>query len=164
MTTLKQVEQILDLALSLVRDLEQAKPHEIKNLQVIASHIQEALKPSVYEEVTPVKTLKHPVDVLLKKGKVELDERRYQQLVVIYDELTAVNIKFLSAKQNQHVTWFPLVGMEGDKSAALFLSGGGWTVEPISPKANGELTGEWQGWDLLEHLAANCPDLDLDDY
>ena len=151
MSTSKQVEQALELALSLSFDLEQAKPHEIRHLQVVISQIQEKLKPFLIEESVS-KPKVHPVDTLLKKGKVALTDGRYIQ---IYDELMIVmgsvamppkGLKFLSAKQNDSLTWFPL-DLNGDKSAALYLMAE-WEIAPINPKANGVLSGEWEGFDL----------------
>ena len=75
-----------------------------------------------------------------------------------------MGVKFISAKQNSYATWFPLE-INGDKTAALYLTGGGeWVVEPISHKAHGELSGEWEGFDLTEFMAMNCPEFDQDDY
>ena len=159
MATLKQVEQVLELALSLVSEMEGGKTHEVKNLQIIASHIQEKLKSSCEKIAT--NTSNNPIDVLLKKGKVELPEGRYKQLVQIYDALTLMGgVKFLSAKQNQHVTWFP-IDWNGDKTAALFL-GAEWTVEPLSVKANGELKGAWEDFDLNAFMEDF--DFDQDEY
>lgn len=171
MSTSRQVEQALELALSLSFDLEQAKPHEIRHLQVVISQIQENLKPFLIEEsVNKVPKPKgHPVDTLLKKGKVTLIEGRYKQLVQIYDELMIVmgsvamppkGLKFLSAKQNDSLTWFPL-DLNGDKSAALYLMAE-WEIAPINPKANGVLSGEWEGFDLDQ--AMEDSGFDQDDY
>jgi hypothetical protein len=158
MATLKQVEQVLELALSLVSEIEKTRPHEVKNLQIIASHIQEKLKSSLCENTN---TSNNPIDVLLKKGKVELPDGRYKQLIQIHDALTLMGgVKFLSAKQNQHVTWFP-IDWNGDKTAALFL-GAEWTVEPLSVKANGELKGAWEDFDLNAFMEDF--DFDQDEY
>lgn len=171
MTTVQQVKQVLELALSMSLSVHSIDTEDREQIEKITGqihdHFSKTLRPlyNPAESDIKKKTLKHPVDVLLKKGKVKLTEKRYEQLTVIYEELTAINIEFLSANQNQHVTWFPLLRKnENDKSAALFLTGGGWSVEALKVEDNGELSGEWEGFDLLDHLAANCPDLDLDDY
>lgn len=169
MTTPQQVKQALELALSLSEGLGSLSQVEAQEIFEILGEINKNISKSTtpeptQKETTVKKVLKHPVDALLKKGKVELSERRYLQLLVIYDELTTtMRVKFLSAKQNQHVTWLPLE-YQGDKSAALFLTGGGWSVSPVKHTGEDELQGEWEGFDLLDQLAANRPELDLDDY
>jgi hypothetical protein len=150
MATLKQVEQVLELALSLVSEMDGGKSHEVKNLQIIASHIQEKLKSSCEKIAT--NTSNNPIDVLLKKGKIELPDGRYKQLTQIHHELSVLKIKFLSAKQN------------GDKSAALYLSSSEWSVAPIKYRDDNDLTGEWEGFDLTEFMAMNCPEFNQDEY
>lgn len=157
--TAQQVKQALELALSLVENMGTITEKDSKEL----SGLLEKIKVSFQEEPTVKKTLKHPIDTLLKKGKVKLSEKRYEQLCQIVDEVKVMGVKILSAKQNDHVTWFPLE-MNEDKTAALYLTGGGWAVEPLSVKANGELSGEWEGFDLIEFMAMNCPEFDQDDY
>ena len=161
MATLKQVEQVLELALSLVSEMEGGKSHEVKNLQIIASHIQEKLKSSCEKIAT--NTSNNPIDVLLKKGKIELPDGRYKQLTQIHHELSVLKIKFLSAKQNPYIIWFPLE-WNGDKSAALYLSSSEWSVAPIKYRDDNDLTGEWEGFDLTEFMAMNCPKFDQDEY
>jgi hypothetical protein len=162
MATLKQVEQVLELALSLVSEMEGGKSHEVKNLQIIASHIQEKLKSSLCEKIA-TNTSNNPIDVLLKKGKVELPPIRYKQLTQIHHELSVLKIKFLSAKQNPYIIWFPLE-WNGDKSAALYLSSSEWSVAPIKYRDDNDLTGEWEGFDLTGFMAMNCPKFDQDEY
>jgi hypothetical protein len=161
MATLKQVEQVLELALSLVSEMDGGKSHEVKNLQIIASHIQEKLKSSCEKIAT--NTSNNPIDVLLKKGKIELPDGRYKQLTQIHHELSVLKIKFLSAKQNPYIIWFPLE-WNGDKSAALYLSSSEWSVAPIKYRDDNDLTGEWEGFDLTEFMAMNCPKFDQDEY
>lgn len=167
MTTPAQVKQALELALELAADMGEVTPEELKQLTSITANIQSWLKPAIGEEPTPtpamtLKESKHPVDVLLKKGKATLSDGRYKQLVQIYDALQIMGVKFLSGKQNQHVTWFPL-SLNNDKSAALFLGAGGeWVIEPLAIKANGELTGEWEGFDLNTYMEDT--DFDQDEY
>jgi len=161
MATLKQVEQVLELALSLVSEMDGGKSHEVKNLQIIASHIQEKLKSSCEKIAT--NTSNNPIDVLLKKGKIELPDGRYKQLTQIHHELSVLKIKFLSAKQNPYIIWFPLE-WNGDKSAALYLSSSEWSVAPIKYRDDNDLTGEWEGFDLTEFMAMNCPEFNQDEY
>jgi hypothetical protein len=98
-----------------------------------------------------------------KKEKVELNSGRYHQFTQIHHELSVLKIKFLSAKQNQNITWFPLE-WNGDKSAALYLSSSEWSVAPIKYRDDNDLTGEWDGFDLTEFMSMNCPDFDQDEY
>jgi hypothetical protein len=162
MATPEQVKQALELTLNLVLDVEFKNDSLLSELLDIANKIQQNLLPSVVIEPN-VKILKHPVDALLKKGKVELTEGRYKQLIQIHDQLAIFKIKFLSAKQNQNVTWFPLE-WNGDKSAALYLSSSEWSVAPIKYRDDNDLTGEWEGFDLTEFMAMNCPKFDQDEY
>lgn len=169
MTTPNQVKQALELALSLASSLGEVSPQELKQLGDIALQIQEWLKPGIGEELSPAPTLvlkepkEHPVDALLKKGKVELPDGRYKQLTQIHHELSVFKIKFLSAKQNQNITWFPLE-WNGDKSAALYLSSSEWSIAPIKYRDDNDLTGEWEGFDLTESMSMNCPEFDQDEY
>ena len=163
MATSQQVKQSLELALSLVSTLDTHRNsveylNELSDLtEQVATILSTALKTKSPETKTEV----HPVDVLLKKGKVTLSEGRYKQLVIIYDALILMGgVTFLSAKQNQHVTWFP-IDWNGNKSAALFL-GAEWTIEPLSVKANGELKGDWENFDLNEFMVDF--DFDQDEY
>ena len=167
MSTPQEVKLALELALHLASAVNMFEP-EAKELLEITEKIRQALSPVSKPKANP-KPEDHPVDALLKKGKVELPDGRYKQLVQIYDLLMLTmssipcppdGLKFLSAKQNQHVTWFPL-SLNGDKSAALFL-GNEWNIEPIGVKANGELSGEWEDFDLNQ--AMEDSDFDQDEY
>lgn len=152
MTSKQQVKKSLELALSLAESLGPLTPSEKKEFFGILESLNKIFS----------KTVKHPIDTLLKKGKVTLPEGRHKQLIQIFDELQVIGVKFLGAKQNDHVTWFPLE-LNGDKTAALYLVAE-WEISPISTKANGELTGEWEGFELTEFMAMNCPEFDQDDY
>lgn len=163
MEKFKQVKQTLELALSLLAELDNAdlSSKELKQLKDLAAGINSSLE--LDPDVEQRRKIKKAVDALLKKGGVSLPDRRYEQLLIIYEDLTiASRAKFLGADQNKIVTWFPL-DLRGDKSAALLLSGSGWAVEPLDPNQEG-LTGNWQGYDLMQQLAENYPELDLDDY
>ena len=164
MTSKQQVKQVLELALSMAESLGPLTQAEAQEYFELLGEINKVFSRFADPEAHTVTiNKKHPIDTLLK-GKVELSERRYQQLIQIYDQIQIMGVKFISAKQNSYATWFPLE-INGDKSAALYLTGGGeWVVEPISHKAHGELSGEWEGFDLTEFMAMNCPEFDQDDY
>jgi len=111
MATSEQVKQCLELALSLAQSLSEKESDAL-----LVYKIQEALKvidieTEVEIEQKKEKTPKHPVDAILKKGKVELNSGRYKQLVQIYDELmiqmsAGVNppngLKFLNKTNTSH--------------------------------------------------------------
>lgn len=155
MATPQEVKLALELALHLASAVNMFEP-EAKELLEITEKIRQALSPNPKPE-------DHPVDALLKKGKVELPDGRYKQLIQIYEELSVLKIKFLSAKQNPYIIWFPLE-WNGDKSAALYLSSSEWSVAPIKYRDDNDLTGEWEGFDLTEFMAMNCPEFDQDEY
>jgi hypothetical protein len=155
MATPQEVKLALELALHLASAVNMFEP-EAKELLEITEKIRQALSPNPKPE-------DHPVDALLKKGKVELPDGRYKQLIQIYEELSVLKIKFLSAKQNPYIIWFPLE-WNGDKSAALYLSSSEWSVAPIKYRDDNDLTGEWEGFDLTEFMAMNCPKFDQDEY
>ena len=167
MATSQQVKQSLELALSLVSTLDTHRNsveylNELSELTAqVATILSTAL--ALKTKSPETKPESHSVDALLKKGKVELPEGRYKQLIQIHDQLTIFKIKFLSAKQNQNVTWFPLE-WNGDKSAALYLSSSEWSIAPIKYRDDNDLTGEWEGFDLTEFMSMNCPDFDQDEY
>jgi hypothetical protein len=155
MATPQEVKLALELALHLASAVNMFEP-EAKELLEITEKIRQALSPNPKPE-------DHPVDALLKKRKVELPDGRYKQLIQIYEELSVLKIKFLSAKQNPYIIWFPLE-WNGDKSAALYLSSSEWSVAPIKYRDDNDLTGEWEGFDLTEFMAMNCPKFDQDEY
>ena len=161
MSTPQEVKLALELALHLASAVNMFEP-EAKELLEITEKIRQALSPVSKPKANP-KPEDHPVDALLKKGKVELPDGRYKQLTQIHHELAIFKIKFLSAKQNQNVTWFPLE-WNGDKSAALYLSSSEWSITPIKYRDDNDLTGEWEGFDLTEFMSMNCPDFDQDEY
>lgn len=168
MATKQQVKQALELTLSLSKSLGALTQEEAGEFFEVLGEINKVFSKTVDPEAHVIKPTKapkkHPVDTLLKKGKVEVSDGRYKQLIQIYDQIQIMGVKFIAAKQNSYATWFPLE-INGDKTAALYLTGGGeWVVEPISHKAHGELSGEWEGFDLTEFMAMNCPEFDQDDY
>jgi len=166
MTTSQQVKQSLELALSLVSTLDTHRNsveylNELSDLTAqVATILSTAL--ALKTKSPETKPESHPIDSLLKKGKVELPQGRYKQLIQIHDQLAIFKIKFLSAKQNQNVTWFPLE-WNGDKSAALYLSSSEWSIAPIKYRDDNDLTGEWEGFDLTEFMSMNCPEFE-DEY
>ena len=168
MATSQQVKQSLELALSLVSTLDTHRNsveylNELSELTAqVATILSTAL--ALKTKSPETKPESHPVDALLKKGKVELPEGRYKQLIQIHDELLVLKIKFLGAKQKfvTQITWFPLE-WNGDKSAALYLSSSEWSIAPIKYRDDNDLTGEWEGFDLTEFMSMNCPEFE-DEY
>lgn len=151
--TTEQVKQALELALSLASDIDNPE---------VGIKIQEALLALNTQQKTTVKSSSNPVNKLIKG--LEINSDRLEQFQVIYKELTVIGINFSKGKQNQHITWFPLE-WNGDKTAALYLGvGTGWAVSPRSVKANGELSGEWEGFDLLEQISVNNQSVDVDEW
>jgi hypothetical protein len=169
MSSKKQVKQSLELTLSLAESLGPLTRSEAKEFFGLLGELNKVFSKVVDPDAHGLKpepspeVVKHPIDALLKKGKVELPEGRYKQLIQIHDELLVLKIKFLSAKQNQNVTWFPLE-WNGDKSAALYLSSSEWSIAPIKYRDDNDLTGEWEGFDLTEFMSMNCPEFDQDEY
>jgi hypothetical protein len=165
MTSKQQVKTSLELALSLAKSLGPLTQAEAQEFQRILGDINKIFSETVDPNAHDInKNGKgHPVDTLLKKGKVELPEGRYKQLIQIYDQLAIFKIKFLGAKQNQNVTYLPLE-WNGDKSAALYLSSSEWSIAPIKYRDDNDLTGEWEGFDLTEFMSMNCPEFDQDEY
>lgn len=167
MSSKKQVKKSLELTLSLAESLGPLTRSEAKEFFGLLGELNKVFSKVVDPDAHDLKpepspeVVKHPIDSLLKKGKVELPQGRYKQLIQIHDELLVLKIKFLSAKQNQNVTWFPLE-WNGDKSAALYLSSSEWSIAPI--KYRNDLTGEWEGFDLTEFMSMNCPEFDQDEY
>ncbi len=161
MTTFKQIKSTLELASSLLSDFDNTtlSSKELKQLKTLITKIDSSLE--LDPEAVNSKKIKKAADALLQKTGICLSERRYEQFIVIHDLLVSSKIKFLDAQQNRDVTWFPLA-WRLDRTAALLLSGSGWAVQPLDPHT--ELSGVWRGYDLLVDLAANYPDLDLDDY
>ena len=164
MTSKQQVKQVLELALSMAESLGPLTQAEAQEYFELLGEINKVFSKTADPEAHTVTiNKKHPIDTLLKKGKVELSERRYQQLIQIYDQIQIMGVKFIAAKQNSHATWFPL-DFNGDKSAALYLSSSEWSIAPIKYRDDNDLTGEWEGFDLTEFMSMNCPEFDQDDY
>lgn len=160
MTDIKQIKQALELVLNLSQSLNQGTvpPKDLKQIKELIKKIELSLESSV-ESVK----IRNVVDNYLKRNRVQLPQKRYEQLLVIYEDLTvALKIKFLSVKQDSSSICF-LLNYQGDTSAALFLSGYGWRIGSVDPN-EGMLRGKWQDFDLMGQLADNHPDLDLDDY
>lgn len=166
MATKQQVKQALELTLSLSKSLGALTQEEAGEFFEVLREINKAFSKTVDPEAHVIKPTKapkkHPVDTLLKKGKVEVSDRRYKQLIQIYDQIQIMGVKFIAAKQNSYATWFPL-DFNGDKSAALYLSSSEWSIAPIKYRDDNDLTGEWEGFDLTEFMSMNCPEFE-DDY
>jgi hypothetical protein len=168
MVSKEQVKQSLELALSLSRSLGGLTQKEAAGFLELVDEINKTFSKTIDPEAHEIKAeikATHPIDSLLKKGKVELPQGRYKQLIQIHDELLVLKIKFLGAKQKfvTQITWFPLE-WNGDKSAALYLSSSEWSIAPIKYRDDNDLTGEWEGFDLTEFMSMNCPEFDQDEY
>ena len=114
MSSKKQVKQSLELTLSLAESLGPLTRSEAKEFFGLLGELNKVFSKVVDPDAHDLKpepspeVVKHPIDTLLKKGKVELPSGHYKQLTQIHHELAIFKIKFLSAKQNQNVAWFPL--------------------------------------------------------
>lgn len=157
MASKEQVKQALELALNLAQSLSKKESDAL-----LVSKIQEALKVIDTGKAIqkPESQKPHPVDALLKKGKVKLSEGRYKQLIQIYNALQLMGgVTFLSAKQNQHCTWFP-IDWNGNKSSALYLVTE-WEIASLVSQCS-ELKGEWEDFDLNQFMEDF--DFDQDEY
>ena len=163
MATKQQVKQALELTLSLSKSLGALTQEEAGEFFEVLGEINKVFSnPEAHVIKSTKAPKKHPVDTLLKKGKVEVSDGRYKQLIQIYDQIQIMGVKFIAAKQNSYATWFPL-DFNGDKSAALYLSSSEWSIAPIKYRDDNDLTGEWEGFDLIEFMSMNCPEFE-DDY
>jgi hypothetical protein len=80
-------------------------------------------------------------------------DRTTSQLAIIRDELTAIGIKFGKLiKSREDVKGWRL-DWDGDKAGLYWTIGNGWEIASL--KHETELTGNWEGFDLMEHLDCN---------
>lgn len=88
-------------------------------------------------------------------------QKEYQQFLIIREELAAIGIKLgkLINNRNDAKSW--RLDWDGDKAGLYWTVGNGWEVASL--KYETELTGNWEGFDLIEHLACNGIDLDSED-
>lgn len=94
------------------------------------------------------------------KSLVVMFEKRikeYRQFVVIQAELAVIGIKLGKLITNQDDIKGWRLDWGGDKAGLFWGSGNGWGIETLIP--GNELTGNWKGFDLIEHLDCNGIDL-----
>jgi len=84
--------------------------------------------------------------------------KQYQQFLIIREELTAISVKVgrLINSREDAKGW--RLDWDGDKAGLYWTVGNGWKIG--SRKYETELTGNWEGFDLIEHLACNGIDLE----
>ena len=82
-----------------------------------------------------------------------------EQFLIIKNELAAIGVKVgkLINSRSDVKGWN--LAWSKDKAGLFWTVGNGWEVDSLKPE--GELGGQWEGFDLIEHLANN--DIDLDD-
>ena len=83
--------------------------------------------------------------------------KEYRQFVVIQAELAVIGIKLGKLITNQDDIKGWRLDWGGDKAGLFWGSGNGWGIETLIP--GNELTGNWEGFDLMEHLDCNGIDL-----
>ena len=83
--------------------------------------------------------------------------KEYRQFVVIQAELAVIGIKLGKLITNQDDIKGWRLDWGGDKAGLFWGSGNGWGIETLIP--GNELTGNWEGFDLIEHLDCNGIDL-----
>lgn len=87
--------------------------------------------------------------------------KQYQQFLIIREELTAIGIKVGKLINSREDAKGWRLDWDGDKAGLFWTVGDGWEVSSL--KCETELTGNWEGFDLMEQLACNGIDLDPDD-
>jgi hypothetical protein len=81
-----------------------------------------------------------------------------EQFLMIENELNSIGIKIgklinsRSDAKGWNLTWGK------DKAGLFWTTGNGWEVASLKPES--ELSGQWEGFDLIEHLANNGIDFD----
>lgn len=87
--------------------------------------------------------------------------KQYQQFLIIREELRAIGIKVGTLINNRDDAKGWRLNWEGDKAGLFWTVGNGWEVASLKYEA--ELTGKWEGFDLMEQLACNGIDLEPED-
>jgi len=84
--------------------------------------------------------------------------KQYQQFLIIREELSAIGIKIgkLIKSRSDVKGW--RLDWHGDKAGLYWTIGNGWEVASL--KYDTELTGQWEGFDLEQHLECNGIDLE----
>ena len=87
--------------------------------------------------------------------------KQYQQFLIIREEFSAIGIKVgkLIKSRSDVKGW--RLDWSGDKAGLFWSVGDGWDVEALI--SGDELNGNWEGFDLIKHLACNGIDLDPDE-
>ena len=83
--------------------------------------------------------------------------KEYRQFVVIQQELAAIGIKLGKLIANYDTAKGWELDWDGSKAGLYWTTGNGWDVETL--KSGSKLTGNWEGFDLMEHLDRNGIDL-----
>jgi hypothetical protein len=90
------------------------------------------------------------------RGRVQpakTHDRTTSQLAIIREELAAIGIKFGKLIKSREDVKGWNVSWDGDKAGLFWTIGNGWEIGSLKYEA--ELTGNWEGFDLMEHLDAN---------
>lgn len=84
--------------------------------------------------------------------------KQYQQFLIIREALSAIGIKIgkLIKSRSDVKGW--RLDWHGDKAGLYWTIGNGWEVASL--KYDTELTGQWEGFDLEQHLECNGIDLE----
>lgn len=84
---------------------------------------------------------------------VKTHDRNNAQLAIIREELAAIGIKFgkLIFSREDVKGWN--VSWDSSPAALYWSSGNGWEIS--TRKGQAELAGNWEGFDLIEHLDCN---------
>ncbi|MEG4025498.1 hypothetical protein [Microcoleus sp. S13C4] len=80
-------------------------------------------------------------------------DRTISQLAIIREELAAIGIKFGKLIKSREDVKGWNVSWDGDKAGLYWTIGNGWEIASLKYEA--ELTGNWEGFDLMEHLDCN---------
>ena len=83
--------------------------------------------------------------------------KEYQQFVIIRKELAVIGVRLGKLITNQDDIKGWRLDWGGDKAGLFWGSGNGWGIETLIP--GNELTGNWEGFDLMEHLDCNGIDI-----
>jgi len=90
------------------------------------------------------------------RGRVQpakTHDRTTSQLAIIREELAAIGIKFGKLIKSREDVKGWNVSWDGDKAGLFWTIGNGWEIGSLKYEA--ELTGNWEGFDLMEHLDNN---------
>ena len=85
--------------------------------------------------------------------------KQYQQFLIIREELTAIGVKVGKLINSREDAKGWRLDWDGDKAGLYWTVGNGWEVASL--KYETELAGNWEGFDLSEHL--DCNGIDLED-